>query len=63
MDNNGIADLYASIFSGTTGLIALVYHLTKTAVATTPPARKAASARSSTSGPVMQASGRQTARR
>ena len=27
MDNNGIADLYASIFSGTTGLIALVFYI------------------------------------
>ena len=27
MDNNGITDLYASIFSGTTGLIALVFYI------------------------------------
>ncbi|MGS0561378.1 DUF5684 domain-containing protein [Microbacterium aurugineum] len=27
MDNNGISDLYASIFSGTTGLIALVFYI------------------------------------
>ncbi|WP_372967667.1 DUF5684 domain-containing protein [Microbacterium sp.] len=27
MDSNGIADLYASIFSGTTGLIALVFYV------------------------------------
>ena len=27
MDNNGINDLYASIFSGTTGLIALVFYI------------------------------------
>lgn len=27
MDSNGISDLYASIFSGTTGLIALVFYV------------------------------------
>ncbi|UUE21391.1 DUF5684 domain-containing protein [Microbacterium sp. J1-1] len=27
MDTNGISDLYASIFSGTTGLIALVFYI------------------------------------
>lgn len=27
MDSNGIADLYASIFSGTTGLIVLVFYI------------------------------------
>lgn len=27
MDNNGISDLYTSIFSGTTGLIALVFYI------------------------------------
>lgn len=27
MDRNGISDLYASIFSGTTGLIALVFYI------------------------------------
>jgi len=27
VDNNGISDLYASIFSGTTGLIALVFYI------------------------------------
>lgn len=27
MDSNGISDLYASIFSGTTGLIALVFYI------------------------------------
>lgn len=27
MDSNGITDLYASIFSGTTGLIALVFYV------------------------------------
>ena len=27
MDNNGISDLYAQIFSGTTGLIALVFYI------------------------------------
>ncbi|WP_337003016.1 MULTISPECIES: DUF5684 domain-containing protein [unclassified Microbacterium] len=27
MDNNGITDLYASIFSGTTGFIALIFYI------------------------------------
>lgn len=27
MDNNGISDLFAAIFSGTTGLIALVFYI------------------------------------